>query len=76
MGLIYTKGSTNIVADALSRLNTEPTSESTADAKNFVNVREANAVLCGMEKRLAKHGMEKHQVFVPNLASSNFPLMF
>ena len=38
--LIYTKGSTNIVADALSRLETEPTNESIAEAKNFVNIRE------------------------------------
>ena len=45
--LIYTKGSTNIVADALSRLETEPTNESIAEAKNFVNIREANATLCG-----------------------------
>ena len=30
--LIYTKGSTNIVADALSRLDIEPTNESTAEA--------------------------------------------
>ena len=33
--LIYTKGSTNIVADALSRLETEPTNESIAEAKNL-----------------------------------------
>ena len=48
--LIYTKGSTNIVADALSRLETEPTNKSIAEAKNFVNIREANATLCGVEK--------------------------
>ena len=69
----------NKVADALSRLETEPTTESIAEAKNFVNIREANAMLCGVEKhiadatqgvekRLAKHGMAKRQVFVPDLA--------
>ena len=75
--LIYTKGSTNIVADALSRLETKPTTESIAEAaKNFVNIRETNATLCGVEKQiadatqgeeklLAKRGMEKCQVFVP-----------
>ena len=30
----------------------------------------------GLEKHLAKHGMEKCQVFVPNLACTNFPLTF
>ena len=34
--LIYSKGSTNIVADALSRLETEPTNESIAEAKTFL----------------------------------------
>ena len=34
--LIYTKGSTNIVADALSRLETEPTNESIAEAKTLL----------------------------------------
>ena len=34
--LIYTKGSTNIVADALSRLKTEPTNESIAETKNLL----------------------------------------
>ena len=34
--LIYTEGSTNIVADALSRLETEPTNESIAEAKNLL----------------------------------------
>ena len=53
LDLIYTKGSTNIVADALSRLETEPTTESIAEAKNFVNIREANATLCGVEKQIA-----------------------
>ena len=48
--LIYTKGSTNIVADALNRLNTEPTNESIADATNFVNIQEANIMICGVEK--------------------------
>ena len=83
--LIYTIGSTNIVADALSRLDTEPTNESIAEDKNFVNIREVNAMLCGVEKhiadttqnvekRLAKRVMEKRQVFVPGLASTNFPL--
>ena len=66
--LIYTKGSTNIVADALCRLNTTPTTnESIAEAKNFVYIREANAVLCGMEKR---------QVSVPHFDSTTFPLTF
>ena len=51
--LIYTEGSTNIVADALSRLETESTNESLAEAKNFVNIREANAMLCGVEKQIA-----------------------
>ena len=51
--LIYTKGSTNIVADALSRLETDPTSESIAEAKHFVNIREANAMLCCVEKQIA-----------------------
>ena len=87
--LIYTKGSTNIVADALSRLETEPTYESIAEAKNFVIIREANAMLCGVEKQiadatqgvekcLAKRGMENEtrQVFVPDLACTNFPLTF
>ena len=85
--LIYTNVSTNIVADAFSRLETEPTNESIAEAKNFVNIREANTMLCGVEKhiadspqgvekRLAKRGMEKHQVFVPDIARTNFPLTF
>ena len=30
----------------------------------------------GVEKHLAKCGMEKRQVFVPDLASTNFPLTF
>ena len=47
------KGSTNIVADTLSRLETEPTNESIAEAKNFVNIREANTTLCGVEKQIA-----------------------
>ena len=62
--------------------------ESIAEAKNFVNIRETNAMLCagvekhiadatqGVEKHLAKHGMEKRQVFVTDLASTNFPLTF
>ena len=49
--LFIQKGSTNIVADALSRLETEPTNESIAEAKNFVNIREANAMLCGVENK-------------------------
>ena len=65
--LIYTKGSTNIVADALSRLNTEPTKESIAEAKNFVHIREANAMPCEMEKR---------QVSVPHFDSTTFPITF
>ena len=59
--LIYTKGSTNIV---VSRLNTKPTNESITEAKNFVHIREANTVLCGMEK---------HQVSVPHFDSTTFP---
>ena len=60
--LLYTKGSTNIVADALSRLDTEPTNESIAEAKNLVNIREATAMLCGVEKQIANvtQGVEKH----------------
>ena len=65
--LIYTKGSTNIVADALSRLETEPTTESIAEAKNFVNIREANATLCGVEK---------HTDSAKDFASTTFPLTF
>ena len=34
-----------IVADALSRLETEPTNESIAEAKDLVYIREANAVI-------------------------------
>ena len=30
----------------------------------------------GVEKRLAKWGMEKRQVFEPDLASTNFPITF
>ena len=62
--LIYTRGSTNIVADALSRLETEPTSESIAEAKNFVNIREANATLCGVEK---------HTESATDFATTTFP---
>ena len=51
--LIFTKGTTYIVADTLSRLETEPTNESIAEAKNFVNIRKANAMLCGVEKHIA-----------------------
>ena len=68
-------------------LSTEPTNESIAEAKNLINVREANAMLCGVakhiadatqgvEKHLAKRGMEKCQVFVPDFASTNFPFTF
>ena len=35
--LIYTKGSTNIVADTLSRLETEPTNESIAEATLLIS---------------------------------------
>ena len=59
--------STDIVADAFSRLETNPTNESIAEARNFVNIRKANAVLCGMEK---------HQVSVPHFDSTTFPLTF
>jgi len=65
--LIYTKGSSRIVADALSRLDTQPTNESIAEAKNFVNIPEANATLCGVEK---------HTDSVTDFASTTFPLMF
>ena len=65
--LIYTKGSTNIDADALSRLETEPTNKSIAEAKNFVNIREANATLCGVEKRTDS---------AKDFASTTFPLTF
>ena len=65
--LIYTKGSANIVADALSRLETEPTNESIAEAKNFVIIREANATLCGVEK---------HTDSAIDFATTTFPLMF
>ena len=54
----------NIVADALSRLETKPTKESIAEAKHFVNIREANAMLCGMEK---------HQVSVRTSIVQLFP---
>ena len=65
---LFTKGSTNnIVADALSRLETEPTTESIAGAKNFVNIREANATLCAMEK---------HTDSAKDFASTTFPLTF
>ena len=60
--LIYTKGSTNIAADALSRLDTEPTNESIA-----VNIREANATLCAVEK---------HTDSAKDFASTTFPLTF
>ena len=65
--LIYTKGSTNIVADALSRLNTEPTNASIVEAKNFVIIREANAIWCGVEK---------HTDSVTDFASTTFPFTF
>ena len=42
--IIYIKGSTNIVADALSRLNI-PVTEENVNAKIFVMIREANALL-------------------------------
>ena len=79
--LIYTKGTTNIVADALSRLKTEPTTESIAEAKNFVNIREANAMICGVEKQIAaatqgvKHTTQGVEM-LPSLARTNFPLTF
>ena len=65
--LIYTKGSTNLVADALSRLETKPATESIAEAKTFVNIREANATLCGVEK---------HTDSARDFASTTFPLTF
>ena len=49
MALSLGLGLANIVANALSRLETEPSNESIAEAKNFVNIREANATLCGVE---------------------------
>ena len=63
--LIYTKGSTNIAADALSRIETEPTNESIAEAENVVNIRETNATLCGVEK---------HTNSAKDFASTTFPL--
>ena len=59
--LIYTKGSTNIVADARSRLNTEPTNGFVAEAN------EANAILCGVKK---------HTDSVTDFASTTSPLTF
>ena len=56
-----------LVADALSRLETEPTNGSIAEAKIFVNIREANATLCGLEK---------HTDSAKDFASTTFPLMF
>ena len=65
--LIYTRGSTNIVADALSSMETEPTNESIAEATNFVHIREANTALCGVEK---------HTDSATDFASISFPLKF
>ena len=67
MRCVNTKGSTNIVADTLSRLETKPTNDSIAEAKNFVNIREANATLCGVEK---------HTDSVIDFASTTFPFTF
>ena len=48
-------------------LDAEPTNESIAEAKNFVNIPEANATLCGVEK---------HTDSAIDSASTTFPLMF
>ena len=46
---------------------TEPTTESIAEAKNSVNIREANATLCGVEK---------HTDSAKEFACTTFPLTF
>jgi hypothetical protein len=48
--IIYTNGSTNIVADALSRLNLNALDKNVI-AQNFVMIREHKALLYGMEKQ-------------------------
>ena len=53
------KGSTNI---------SEPTNESIAEAKNFAKIREAHAMLCGVEK----HTDSAKDIVM----STTFPLMF
>jgi hypothetical protein len=47
--LIYIKGTTNIVADALSRLTT--TTPDNIVENNLVMIRDTNAHLCGLEKQ-------------------------
>jgi hypothetical protein len=49
--LIYVKGATNIVADALSRLTTLPTAAGVEPPTNFVIIRDNIAHLCGLEKQ-------------------------
>ena len=64
--IIYIKGSTNIVADALSRLNLKVEDEN-VNVKIFVKIREANALL---------YGMEKQNAATDNVSGSTFPLTF
>ena len=52
---------------ALSSLNTKPTNESIAEAKNIVNIGEANTILCGVEK---------HTDSATDFANTTFPLTF
>jgi hypothetical protein len=56
--IIYTKGSTNIVADALSRLNLKALDKNVI-AQNFVMIREHNALLYGMEKQKQRQTMSQ-----------------
>jgi hypothetical protein len=50
--LIYTKGSTNIVADALSRLEIDTTKNiAPTEEENFLLLREFNALLFGIDKK-------------------------
>jgi hypothetical protein len=71
--IIYVKGSINIVADALSRLNLQvpsvpvvDTTDNIVNATKFVMICEANALLYGMEKQTA----------LTDDVSSAFPLTF
>ena len=62
--MIYTKGSTNIVADALSRLAMKETHKQQPKTYNFFMLREANAQYFGMEKK------------IPKISDDSFPLTF
>jgi hypothetical protein len=53
--LIYIKGTTNIVADALSRLTTTPPDNIVEP--NLVMIRDINAHLCGLEKHSSTDGI-------------------